>query len=406
MMEAAPPADVERRVDELLSRMTLEEKLGQMSQSTDMRTPLSGEIKDQIRRGRWGSFLNAGSPADRAEAQRIAMKESRLGIPLLFGRDVIHGYHTVFPIPLGESASWDPALIQEAARIAAEEATKEGIRWTFAPMIDITRDPRWGRVAESLGEDPYLTGVLGAAMVRGFQGDSLDHAASMAACAKHYVGYGAVEAGREYNSTWIPEILLRQVYLRPFRAALDAGAATFMTGFNALNGVPASGNQLTVRKILRDEWKFGGMVVSDYTSIVEMIQHGYAADAADAARKALRAGVDMEMVSTTYFDHLQSPAASGRAEAKRIDEAVRNILRLKFRLGLFDEKPAAPANAEITPAARDCAQRLAEESAVLLKNDGNALPLSTSAKIAVIGPLANSPVDQMGTWVMDGRAAD
>lgn len=407
LTQAAPPADVERRINDLLSRMTLEEKLGQMSQSTDMRIPLSDQIKDQIRHGRWGSFLNAGGPADRAEAQRIALKESRLGIPLLFGRDVIHGYRTIFPIPLGESASWDPALIQKAAHIAALEATKEGIRWTFAPMIDISRDPRWGRVAESLGEDPYLASVLGAAMVRGFQGDSLENPASMAACAKHYVGYGAVEAGREYNSTWIPEVLLRQVYLPPFHAAMEAGVATFMTGFNALNGIPASGNAFTVRKILRDEWKFGGMVVSDYTSIIEMVQHGYAADAADAARKALRAGVDMEMVSTSYFDHLKSLVKAGKVDMKSIDDSVRNILRLKFRLGLFDETPPAPATAEITSAARDCAQKLATESVVLLKNDGNTLPLATTiGKIAVIGPLADSPADQMGTWAMDGRNED
>lgn len=409
VVEAAPPPDLERRVNELLSRMTLEEKLGQMSQSTDMRTPISDQIKAQIRSGRWGSFLNAGSPADRAEAQRIAMKESRLGIPLLFGRDVIHGYRTIFPIPLGESASWDPALITEAARIAAGEASKEGIRWTFAPMIDIARDPRWGRIAESLGEDPYLASVLGTAMVRGFQGDALNNPGSVAACAKHYVGYGAVEAGREYNSTWIPEILLRQVYLPPFHAAVDAGVATIMTGFNALNGVPASGNRFTVHKILRDEWKFGGMVVSDYTSIVEMIQHGYAADPADAARKALRAGVAMEMVSTTYFDHLKSSLASGQIDMKAIDDAVRNILRLKFQLGLFDHTPPPPAEAAPTGAALECARKLATESTVLLKNDGRVLPLSlanSAGKVAVIGPLADSPVDQMGTWVMDGRSSD
>src|SRR5579872_584898 len=407
MADAAPPPNIEQRVNALLSRMTVEEKIGQMSQSTDMRSPISNRIKEEIRNGRWGSFLNAGSPADRAEAQRIAVKESRLGIPLLFGRDVIHGYRTIFPIPLGQSASWDPDLITEAARTAAGEASKEGIHWTFAPMIDITRDPRWGRIAESLGEDPYLTSVLGAAMIRGFQGESLDNAGSLAACAKHYVGYGAVEAGREYNSTWIPEILLRQVYLPPFRAARDAGVATFMTGFNALNGIPASGNEFTVRHILRDEWKFDGMVVSDYQSISEMIQHGYAADASDAAKKGVRAGVDMEMVSTTYYDHLKALVQSGQVEMKSIDESVRNILRLKFRLGLFDQTARAPEPAEITPQARDCAQRLATESVVLLKNEGNILPLRGSLrKLAVIGPLANSPVDQMGTWVMDQHVED
>ncbi len=406
-IRAAPVPLISERVANLLARMTLEEKLGQMSQSTSMQTPISDAIRDQIRRGRWGSFLNAGSPEDRAEAQKIALKESRLGIPLLFGRDVIHGYRTIFPIPLGESASWDPELIQEAARIAAIEATTEGIRWVFAPMIDITRDPRWGRVAEGLGEDPYLASVLGVAMVRGFQGDSLESPASVAACAKHYVGYGAVEAGKEYNSTWIPEIQLRQVYLRPFRATVDAGVATVMTGFNALNGIPATGNRFTIETILRGEWKFNGLVVSDYTAIPEMIQHGYAASPADAARKALRAGVDMEMVSTTYFDHLAALVHAGKIAMSSIDNAVRNILELKFRLGLFEQKLGPARHVEITAAARNVALRLATESVVLLKNRNDVLPLKKSiSKIAVIGPLADSPIDQMGTWAMDGRADD
>jgi beta-glucosidase len=225
---------------------------------------------------------------------------------------------------LGQAASWDADLIREAARIAAREAAGEGIHWTFAPMIDIARDPRWGRVAETLGEDPYLTGTLGAAMVRGFQGESLSGADSLAACAKHYVGYGAAEGGRDYNTTWIPEILLRQVYLAPFRAARDAGVATFMTAFNALNGIPATGNRFAVRQVLRGEWKFDGMVVSDYTAVTEMIAHGYARDSADAAREAALAGVDMEMVSTTYFDHLKSLVQSGEVDGNTIDEAVRH----------------------------------------------------------------------------------
>ena len=406
----APPADIEARIDALLARMTLDEKVGQMSQSTSMQTPMSERIKQEIRLGRWGSFLNAGSASDRVEAQRIAKEESRLGIPLLFGRDVIHGYRTIFPIPLGQSASWDPELISQAARIAAREATNDGIHWTFAPMIDITRDPRWGRVAETLGEDPYLTGALGVAMIHGFQGESLDEAGSMAACAKHYAGYGAAEAGRDYNSAWIPEILLREVYLRPFRAARDAGVASIMTAFNALNGVPATGNRFTIREILRGEWKFDGLVVSDYESVIEMIQQGYAADARDAAWKAVRAGVDMEMVSATYFDHLKSLLQAGQIDKRTIDESVRHILRLKFRLGLFDRlrPPAAPARwAQVAPGALTCAQRLATESVVLLKNEGGVLPLASStARVAVIGPLADSPVDQMGTWVMDGRTED
>jgi len=384
--------------------MTLEEKLGQMSQSTNMAAPITNEIKQQIRAERWGSFLNAGGPADRAEAQRIALKETRLGIPLIFGRDVIHGYRTIFPIPLGQSASWDEELISQAAREAALEATADGIHWTFAPMIDISRDPRWGRVAESLGEDPYLTSVLGAAMVRGFQGKGLDRADSLVACAKHYAGYGAAEGGRDYNSTWIPEILLREVYLRPFRAARDAGAGTFMTAFNTLNGVPATGNRFLLHDILRNEWKFDGMTVSDYQAISELVAHGYATGPRDAARKALLAGVDMEMVSTTYFDHLKSLLQANLVSMREVDEAVRNILRLKFRLGLFEGRRTVNA---IDTQAPPTAERLAGESVVLLKNGGGLLPLKkTIGKLAVLGPLADSPADQMGTWAMDGNARD
>ena len=404
---AETDAEIERRASALLSRMTLDEKIGQMSQSTSLATPLSASMKDQIRNGRWGSFLNAGSPVDRAEAQRIAREESRLGIPLLFGRDVIHGYRTIFPIPLGQAASWDPALMEQAARIAAREATAEGIRWTFAPMLDIARDARWGRIAESPGEDPYVGGAVGAAMVRGFQGASLNDPSSLASCAKHFAGYGAAEGGRDYNSAWIPEGLLRDVYLPPFRAALEAGAATVMTAFEALNGVPATGNPFLLREILRGEWRFDGMVVSDYEAITDMIPHGYAATARDAAREALRAGVDMEMVSTAYYDHLKSLLESGEVQMDWIDQAVRNILRVKFHLGLFDERTNAPARARVTEESKAVAQQLATEAAVLLKNDDHVLPLSDGVgSVAVIGPLADSPVDQMGTWTMDGRPED
>src|SRR5271157_4131926 len=279
---AATPAEIEKKIDALMARMTIEEKLGQMSQ-TSFPKGLPDQAKNEIRKGRWGSFFNGGTPREKAEAQRIAAKESRLGIPIIFGQDVIHGYQTVFPIPLGQSASWDAELVRQAARIAAREASSVGIHWTFAPMMDIARDPRWGRIAESLGEDPYLAGVLAAAMVRGFQGDSLDARDSIAACAKHYVGYGAAEAGRDYNTTWIPETLLRDVYLKPFQAARRAGIATYMSAFNDLNGVPASGNEFTLRQVLRDEWKFDGFVVSDYEATTQMIPHGYAADVKDAA---------------------------------------------------------------------------------------------------------------------------
>ena len=407
VLRAQPGSNVEGRVEALLARMTLDEKIGQMSQSTAMATPLSEAIKTEIRHGRWGSFLNAGSPADRAEAQRIAVRESRLGIPLLFGRDVIHGYKTIFPIPLGQAAAWQPELVERAAREAAGEAAAEGIRWTFAPMIDIARDPRWGRVAESLGEDPYLAGTLAAAMVRGFQGGSLDAPDAVAACAKHFAGYGAAEAGRDYNSAWIPEILLREVYLPPFRAARDAGVATFMTAFNTLNGVPATGNRFLLRDVLRAEWHYDGLVVSDYTAIAELIPHGFAGDARQAAGRALAAGVDMEMVSTTYFDHLKELVQSGTVSMGQIDGAVRNILRLKFRLGLFDQ--AIPAPKEITPTAAslELAERAAIGSFVLLKNERDVLPIGDAVRtVAVIGPLADSRLDQVGTWSMDARMED
>jgi len=386
-LPAAPPPDIEQRINALLAKMTLDEKLGQMSQATGLAVPLSEQNKEEIRKGRWGSFLNAGGAAERSEAQRIALKESRLGIPLIFGRDVIHGYRTVLPIPLGQAASWDPELVQAGARVAGREAAAAGLHWTFAPMLDITRDPRWGRIAETLGEDPLVTSRLGAAMVRGFQGDKLDAPDSIAACAKHYVGYGAAEGGRDYNTTWIPEIQLREVFLRSFDAARKAGVATFMSAFNNLNG----------------------FVVSDWNSITEMIPHGYAADEKDAAFKGVRAGVDMEMVSTSYHDNLKALLAAGKLDQKLIDDAVRNILRVKFRLGLFDkgvpvaaELPAAPEEAAL-----GVAKRLATESLVLLKNQNATLPLAKSiGKIAVIGPLANSPVDQMGSWVMDGQAPE
>jgi beta-glucosidase len=405
LLHAAASAEIEKKIDALLARMTIEEKLGQMSQAS-FPTGLPQQTKDEIRNGRWGSFLNGGTPREKAEAQRIATKESRLGIPIIYGQDVIHGYQTVFPIPLGQSASWDPELVRQAARIAAQEASRVGIHWTFAPMMDIARDPRWGRIAESLGEDPYLAGVLAAAMVRGFQGDSLDAQDSIAACGKHYVGYGAAEGGRDYNTTWIPEALLRDVYLKPFEAARKAGIATYMSAFNDLNGVPTSGNAFTLRQILRDEWKFDGFVVSDWEAITQMIPHGYAADAADAALKGIGAGVDMEMVSTSYYQSAKALVASGALDPRLVDQAVRNILRIKFRLGLFDQRiqPADNPPAQPAAGALEIAKKLAAESLVLLKNQDNALPLAKSVrKVAVIGPLANSQADQMGTWTLEGN---
>ncbi len=405
-LAGATPAEIESRIQDLIKRMTIEEKLGQMSQEAFPKG-LPASAKEQIRKGRWGSFFNAGTLAEKAEAQRLAVHESRLGIPILYGQDVIHGFATEFPIPLGESASWDPELVRQAARIAAREASAEGIHWAFAPMMDIARDPRWGRIAESLGEDPYLAGLMAAAVVRGYQGDALDRPDSLAACAKHYVGYGAAEAGRDYNTTWIPEVLLRNLYLRPFLAARQAGVQSFMTAFNDLNGVPASANEFTLRRILRDEWKFDGLVVSDFTAVQELIAHGYAADARDAALKAIRGGVDMEMVSTDYYDQGKDLVDSGALDMKLLDESVANILRLKFRLGLFDGRmqPTAAPPAAPSAEALATAEKLAEESVVLLKNANATLPLAKTKKIAVIGPLADSPADQIGTWAMNANRA-
>ena len=390
----------DRFIDNLLSQMTLEEKIGQMNQlSFDQ--PLDS-IKAKIRAGEIGSMLNI-DPKLIDEIQKTAVEESRLGIPLIIGRDIIHGYKTVLPIPLGMAASFDPQLVEAGTHMAATEAREEGITWTFAPMLDISRDARWGRIAESLGEDPYLAGELGAAMVRGFQGEHLSDSDAIAACVKHFVGYGAAEGGRDYNSTYIPEILLRNVYLPPFQKAIEAGAATLMTSFNDNNGIPASGNDFLLRTILRDEWKFDGFVVSDWCSMSEMMSHGFAADRKDVARISANAGVDMEMVSQTYIEHLPQLVAEKKVPMEVIDNAVRNILRIKYRLGLFENPYSKPGKTS-TIYCDDhlkTARRAAVESAVLLKNDG-VLPLKEGQTVAIIGPMANAPHDQLGTWSFDG----
>jgi beta-glucosidase len=398
----AADASIERQIDALLARMTLADKLGQMSQGNlGGRRELTEDVRAQVRAGRYGSFLNVRTAEMRAELQQIAREKSRLGIPLIFGLDVIHGYRTTFPIPLGQAASWDPALVQQAARIAAQEASAAGIHWTFAPMLDLSRDPRWGRIAESPGEDPYVGRVYAAAMVRGFQGDSLAAADSIAACGKHYVGYGAAEGGRDYNTTWIPEELLREQYLPAFHAAQQAGAATFMSAFNALNGISASANAFTLRQVLRREWGFDGFVVSDAHSIPEIIRHGTAADARGAAEQGILGGVDMEMGSTCYYDNGAVLVDGGQVDLSVIDEAVRNILRVKFRLGLFGDKGRATPGGPAQPSdeALAVARKLAGESLVLLSNRDGALPLSQSiGKVAIIGPLADNADDQRGSW--------
>ena len=399
-------AATEKKVESLLSRMTLEEKIGQMNQITSY-----GNIEDMsslIKKGEVGSILNEVDPVRINALQRVAMEESRLGIPLLIARDVIHGFKTIFPIPLGQAASFNPQIAKDGARVAAIEASSVGIRWTFAPMIDIARDPRWGRIAEGCGEDTYLTSVMGAAMVEGFQGDSLNNPTSIAACPKHFVGYGAAEGGRDYNSTFIPERRLRNVYLPPFEAATKAGAATFMTSFNDNDGIPSTGNAFILKDVLRDEWGFDGLVVTDWASASEMISHGFAADSKEVAMKSVNAGVDMEMVSYTFVKELPALIKEGKVKESTIDEAVRNILRVKYRLGLFDAPYVDEKQSSVmyTPSHLKVAKQAAVESAILLKNDKEVLPLQESLKtVAVVGPMANAPYEQLGTWIFDGEKA-
>lgn len=396
--------NTEQKIDALLSKMTLKEKIGQMNQLTGL--GLAEDMQAAIRNGEVGSILNELDLPTTNKLQRIAVEESRLGIPLIFARDVIHGFKTIFPIPLGQAASWNPQIAENGARVAALEASSVGIRWTFAPMIDISRDPRWGRIAESCGEDPYLTSVMGNAMIKGFQGDSLSSPTSIAACAKHFAAYGASESGKDYNTTWIPEIQLRELYLPPFKAAVDAGAATFMCSFNDINGVPSSGSTFLNRQILRDEWKYDGLLVSDWGSIQQMIPHGFCADLKEAGEKAAIAGVDMDMMSYAYINHLEELIKEKKVDEKLIDESVRNILRLKFRLGLFDNpyiKEGAPSALYLESSLQQ-AKEAAIEGAILLKNDQQVLPLRTSVKsVAVVGPLADAPADQVGTWCFDAE---
>lgn len=394
------------KILDLLQKMTLEEKVGQMQQLNGYwGEEMPQDFKSDLVAGKIGSILNEVNVAKVNEIQRIAVEESRLGIPIIFGRDVVHGFKTVFPIPLGQAASWNPNIVEEGARVAAQEAWSSGVHWTFAPMLDISRDARWGRIAESLGEDPYLASVLGAAMVKGFQGEDLSHKGTILACAKHFAGYGAAEGGRDYNTTLIPEGELRNVYLKPFLAAKNAGVGSFMSGFNDLNGVPVTGNSYLLRDVLRDEWGFDGFVVSDWTSITEMIAHGFAKDEKHAGQLAMNAGVDMEMASTSFRDNLVNLIAEGKIDEKRVDEAVYHILKIKFDLGLFDNPYVGEGEAYkfATPEYLEIAKEAAIQSMVLLKNENNLLPLSTqSNKVAVIGPMANQKYEQLGTWIFDG----
>ncbi|HXM11281.1 MAG TPA: glycoside hydrolase family 3 N-terminal domain-containing protein [Terriglobales bacterium] len=401
---------LDARVEAVLRSMTLEEKVGQLvqysaGQATGPGTGRS-DYKDMIAQGQIGSLLNVRDTPLINEYQRIAVEKSRMHIPLLFGLDVIHGFRTEFPIPLGMASTWDPGLVEKASHVAALEASAIGIRWTFSPMVDIARDARWGRMAEGAGEDPFLGSAMAAAYVRGYQGAHLDAPDSIGACVKHFVGYGAAEGGRDYNTTEISDHTLREFYLPPFHAAVDAGTATLMSAFNSLNGVPSSANPFTLTQILRKEWGFKGMVVSDWSSIGELVAHGIAVDDAAAARKAFLAGVDMDMTSSLYHDHLVQLVRSGAVPEANVDESVRRVLRVKFALGLFEHPYTDEGRAKqvfFLPENLQLAQTVAERSFVLLKNTSAVggkplLPISNDVKtVAVIGPLADNPSDPEGS---------
>lgn len=394
-------SEVDQQVDSLLKLMTINEKIGQTYLVNG-----SGETTESlIKEGKLGSVINVIDPEVLNHLQKIAVEESRLGIPVLIGRDIIHGFNTIFPIPLGQAATWNPEIVKDAAKVAAAEARRLGIHWTFSPMLDVSRDARWGRIAESFGEDTYLTSVLGVAMVQGFQGDDLKDQKSLAACIKHFAAYGAAEGGRDYNTADMSLQTLHNVYLPPFRAAAEAGAATLMVSFNEINGIPSSGNRYLVKEVLKNDWKFDGMVVSDWASILEMVNHGFAKDARHAATLAMNAGIDMEMVTNCYTDHLKELIENGEVSMDILNDAVRRILKLKFQLGLFDNPyvEIEKSNPVPDPTNLRIAYETTLQSLVLLKNAENVLPLDKNArKIAILGPMADNGHDQMGTWVFDG----
>lgn len=395
-------SETDRKVDALLSQMTLREKIGQMNQ-------LSGGVwvADIAAKGEVGSILNCVDAKEINQVQRAAVEQSRLGIPVIVSRDVIHGFHTMFPIPLGQAATFDPAIVEKGARVAAVEASAAGVRWTFSPMLDIARDPRWGRVAEGSGEDPYLDTQMGVAMVKGYQGESLSDPTSIAACIKHFVGYGAAEGGRDYNSTMISERSLRNTYFPAFEATAKAGAATLMTSFNEIDGIPSTGNKWLLKDVLRGEWGWDGMVVTDWNSAGEMIAHGFSRDLKHSAEQAVNAGVDMDMMSYGFINHMEELVKEGKVSESEIDRAVRNILKLKFELGLFDNPyvdEGASARVDYAPEHLEAAKQCAIESAILLQNNDNVLPLSDAKTILVTGPLADAPYEQMGTWSFDGQS--
>jgi len=401
-----PTQPIEKRVEDLLGRMTLEEKVGQMCQYKYGESP--EKYKEMIKNGRIGSILSESGIELLNKLQKIAVEKTRLGVPLIFGYDVVHGYVTVFPIPLALASSWDPDLIRKVASISAAEAASEGQHWTFAPMVDIARDPRWGRIAEGAGEDPFLGSVMAKAWVEGFQGKDLADPRTVVACPKHYVAYGGAEGGRDYNTVDISERTLREVYLPPFKAAIvDAKAGTIMSAFNDLNGIPASANPYTLTKILRDEWGFEGFVVSDWNAIRELMNHGIAGTPEEAAKEALTAGVDMDMMGDIYQETLVRLVKEGKIPEKLIDESVRRILRIKFMLGLFERPYADPSLAKkiiLSQENIEAAREAACKSIVLLKNEGDLLPLEKDIdSIAIIGPLADDKNEPLGPWSGIGK---
>jgi beta-glucosidase len=397
---------IDKRVEDLLARMTLEEKVGQMCQYSGF----SEDYEALVKQGRVGSLLNVAGAENSNRIQKIAVTQSRLGIPLIFGLDVIHGYSTIFPIPLGWASSWDPDIVRRAASIAAKEAASQGVHWTFGPMVDIARDPRWGRIAEGAGEDPYLGSAMAKALVEGYQGVNLGDADTLVACPKHYAAYGGAEGGRDYNTVDISERVLREIYLPPFKAAVDAGAGTIMSAFNDLCGIPASANRYILATILRQEWGFEGFVVSDWNSVGELISHGFAGTPEQAAKEAVDAGVDMDMCGNVYQSSLIQLVRKGKVSEKTLDEAVRRILSIKFRLGLFERPYVDPERPRKVIQSKEhvrTALELARRSIVLLKNDNSLLPLRKSIKsVAVIGPLADDRNEPIGSWSCMGDPKD
>ena len=397
--------DQEERINRLMESMTLPEKIGQLVQLYPSEDELSDDIALRIKQGHIGSIFYPGNSKVVRQAQRMARDESRLGIPLLIARDVVHGFRTIFPIPLGQAATWNPELVEQAASVSAREAMSEGIDWTFAPMVDVCRDARWGRIAETLGEDPYLSSNLAAAMVKGFQMEKDGDIGGVLACAKHFVGYGLTEGGRDYNRASVSQADLHNILLPPFRASVDAGCRTLMTSFSEINGVPGTAHGPLLRGVLKRDWGFDGVVVSDWGSIGEMVSHGYAKDKTQATELAVMAGVDMDMCNEVFENHLANLVREGKVPRERLDDAVRRVLRVKFAL---EARPATATRfAPLQDQSLELSRKAARQSVVLLKNGGQ-LPLNAAAlkRVAVIGPLADAPQQQLGCWVLDSKPED